>query len=160
MTIEKDGYVFHITPKTDYVLSGIVVGRENYSSGWNAVISPCDLAIAWGKLTEGGLHKELNWSQSGRWYFWQYDENFPRDNAFISRYSSNNHIIPATENVANAARALGAGDTVELSGQLVDVDGRKGEETVWWRTSTSRDDSGDESCEVFYVRKIKCRGAV
>jgi hypothetical protein len=160
LNVTKDGYSFTVTPRADYALGGIVVGREDYSGGWNSLLSPCDLAIAWGKLVQTGLHRRLSWSQGGRWYYWTYGGDFPFDNTFIARYSSNSHIIPATDNVRGAALSLAAGDTVELFGQLVDVDGRAGEQTVWWRTSTSRDDCGDGSCEVFYVRRIKCRGAV
>jgi hypothetical protein len=154
------GYAFTITPRAEYAIGGIVVSRENYSSGWNAELSPCDLAIAWGKLVQTGLHRKLSWSQGGRWYYWTYGGDFPFDNTFIARYSSNNHIIPATDNVRTAALSLAEGDTVELFGQLVDVDGRAGEQTVWWRTSSSRDDTGDGACEVFYVRRIRCRESV
>ncbi|MCU0607600.1 MAG: hypothetical protein MUF78_09335 [Candidatus Edwardsbacteria bacterium] len=159
-SVAADGYDFTITPRADYIIGGIVVGRAGYSGDWNSLLSPCDVAIAWGKLVRTGLHRRLRWSQSGRWYFWRYGDDFPFDNAFIARYSSNNHVIPATANVRAAVRALAEGDTVELFGQLVDVDGRGGGRAVWWRTSTSRDDTGDGSCEVFYVRRIKRRGAV
>lgn len=158
--IAAGGYDFAITPRADYIIGGIVVGRANYSGSWNSLLSPCDVAIAWGKLVQTGLHRRLRWSQRGRWYFWQYGGDFPFDNAFIARYSSNNHMIPATDNVRAAALALAAGDTVELFGQLVDVDGRSGDGAVWWRTSTSRDDTGDGSCEVLYVRRIKRRAVV
>lgn len=160
VTVSAGGYTFTITPRADYAIGGIVVGRSNYSGDWNSLLSPCDLAIAWGKLTQTGLHRRLSWSQSGRWYYWRYGGDFPFDNTFIARYSSNNHIIPATDNVRKAAQSMAEGDSVELFGQLVDIDGRRGEQTVWWRSSTSRDDEGDGACEVFYVTRIRHRGAV
>ena len=158
IAIERGGYQFFITPKADYLLRGIVVGRENYGGDWNSLLAPCDLAVVWGKLAADGLYKRLSWSQSGRWYFWQYPGDFGYDNTFIARYSSNNHIIPASDNLRSAALSLQEGDTVELAGSLVDVDGRKGEGTVWWYSSMSRDDTGDGSCEVFYVTRIVCHG--
>lgn len=160
LRIAAGGYDFSITPRADYISGGIVVGRRSYSGDWNSLLSPCDVAIAWGRLVQTGLHRRLRWSQRGRWYFWRYGGDFPFDNAFIARYSANNHVIPATGNVRAAARSLAEGDTVELFGQLVDVDGRRDGQAVWWRTSSSRDDTGDGSCEVFYVRRIKHRGAV
>jgi hypothetical protein len=160
IAIERGGYQFFVSPKADYILRGIVVGREGYGSGWNALLSPCDLAVVWGKLAENGLYRKLSWSQSGRWYYWEYPGDFGYDNAFIGRYSSNSHIIPASENLRGAALAIREGDTVEIAGQLVDVDGRKGEGTVWWYSSLSRDDNGDGSCEVIYVTRIVRRGKV
>ncbi len=160
VAIQAGGYSFTVTPRAAYAIGGIVVGRRNYSGDWNSLLAPCDLAIAWGKLVQTGLHRRLSWSQGGRWYYWRYGPDFPFGNDFIARYSSNNHIIPATDNVRDAVLSLAPGDTVELFGRLVDVDGRRGEQAVWWRTSTSREDTGDGACEVFLVTGVKRRGAV
>jgi hypothetical protein len=157
---EKGGYDWIIKPLATYELSGLVLSRKNYRSGWNSILSPCDVAMAWGKLVENDLHRRLDWSQTGRWYWWEYGSDFHYDNSFVSRYSSNNHIIPATPNLARAARSLGRGDIAVLRGDLVRVDGRKGGDTVWWTSSTSRKDKGDGSCEVLYLKYLRVDGKV
>jgi hypothetical protein len=150
-----DGYDLTLTPLANYVLRGVVLGRERYSWGWQADLAPCDVAMAWGPLVEDGLYTRLHWSQDNRWYFWHWRGSFPHDNAFIARYSSNTHVIPATNNLRRAVMSLSAGDIAELSGELVRVDGRDGGATVWWVSSTRRDDTGDGSCEVLYLRRLR-----
>jgi hypothetical protein len=60
-------------------------------------------------------------------------------------------MIPADSAVADALAKIRQGDTVHLDGWLVQIDRDDG----WhWRSSTSRDDSGDGACEVVYVCSI------
>ncbi len=157
---EAGGYEFVITPLARYVLRGIVVSRENYRTGWNAELSPCDVAMVWGELTADGAWRNLAWSQSSRWYFWKWHGQQPFANGLIVRNSSNTHVVPASPNLAGASRALAAGDIAELTGELVRIDGRKGQEKVWWKSSLSRTDTGDGSCELLYLRRLRVNGKV
>ncbi len=157
--ISRGGYDFVLAPKASYVIRGRVLGRENYHDGWNALLAPCDVAMAWGELLKGDLYKQLDWSQSGRWYWWQYGQGFPQSNTWVARYSSNNHIIPATENLAKAAKALHAGDDAELTGKLVFIKVKKGDYNGWWNSSLSRSDTGNGSCEVIYLERLKTGGS-
>ncbi|OYV99730.1 MAG: hypothetical protein B7X11_05105 [Acidobacteria bacterium 37-65-4] len=160
MAMRRDGYDVVLTPRADYVLRGVVLDRSSYYSGWNAALAPCDVAMAWGKLLEDGLYRKISWSQSGRWYWWTYGPGTGLDNAFIARYSSNTHVIPADTNLERAVKHLGKGDVAELSGELVDVGVRRGGYSGWWHTSLSRSDTGDGSCEVLYLRRLKEAGRV
>lgn len=163
IALEHGGFSFTLKPLASYTARGVVLGCETYSSGWNALLSPCDVALAWGALLEGDRYRALDWSQSSRWYWWTWSGDAPlevQDEAFVARYSANTHILPASRNLARAAKGLGAGDVVELSGLLVRVDGRRGDETVWWVSSTSRQDKGDGSCEVLYLTRLKVDGKI
>ena len=53
--------------------------------------------------------------------------------------------------------ALDEGEIVRLSGFLVDAAGPEGDR---WRSSLSRTDTGDQSCEVFYVEELAAGGRV
>lgn len=160
MKFSKGGYDWTITPLANYTVRGVVLSRKNYGSEWNSILSPCDVALAWGELLQKDLYKQVEFWQSNRWYWWKYPPGFARDNNFISRYSANTHIIPANANVSKAAKKLRAGDVVEMSGYLVSVTGRKGSFNCWWHSSLSRDDTGNGSCEVMYVQKIKKNGKI
>lgn len=157
-TMKTGGFDVVVTAKASYVLGGLVLGRENYHGGWNAALSPCDVAMAWGDLVKDGLYRQLHWSQSGRWYWWEYGEGWAHDNVFVVRNSSNTHIIPADANLARAAKSLHRGDIAEISGQLVDIDGSRGEGEVHWHSSMSRTDEGDGSCEVLYLTRVRVKG--
>jgi hypothetical protein len=158
--LEGGGFEFVLTPLAHYVLRGVVVSRESYRMGWNAELSPCDVAVVWGELAVGDAWHKLAWSQGGRWYFWKWHGQQPFANGLILSNSSNTHVVPASSNLARAARALSAGDIAELTGELVRIDGRKGQQKVVWKSSLSRTDTGDGSCELLYLRRLRVNGKV
>jgi hypothetical protein len=158
--LEAGGYEFTITPLAHYVLRGVVVSRESYHTGWNASLSLCDVAVVWGELAVGDGWRKLAWSQSGRWYYWRWHGEQPFTNAVVATNSSNTHVIPASPNLAAAAKSLAPGDIAELAGDLVRIDGRRGQEKVWWASSLSRSDTGDGSCELLYLRRLRVNGKV
>lgn len=156
IVIEKKGWRFVLTPEASYQIQGEVLSRENYSAGVQSIISPCDIALVFGELYSSSLYKDISWSQSGRWYWWKYDASFPKqDDRYIARWSSNNHIIPATGTLWKAARSVDEGDLVVLEGYLVKLDGDKKGENYFWNSSLSRTDTGDGSCEVLYLTKMR-----
>ena len=160
LQMSRGGYDIAITKKAAYTVRGIVTGRENYYSGWNSLISPADVALCWGKLAENGTYKRLKWSQGNRWYYWSAGNDFGYNNDFIAQHSSNNHIIPATPNLAKAVKGLKQGNVVEMTGHLVDVAAVKKSENYWWNSSTSTTDSGDGSCEIIYLTRLKVHGKI
>ncbi len=150
----KNGY-FTITPVAIYKISGTVVGKGTYSSDWDGNISPVDLAIAWGKLAEPNASRHVTYIQGNRWFFYQYKPGSPFDPSYIVSHSSNNHIIPANENIRKAVKRVSKKDKVVLEGFLVNLKGIYKDQPVAWNTSLSRIDSGSGSCELFYVSKIR-----
>jgi len=146
---------FTITPVVGYKISGRVVGKETYSSNWDGEISPVDLAFVWGKLAEPEYDRYISYSQSNRWYFYQYKAGSPFDNSFVISHSANNHIIPANENIHEAVKTIGGKDVVVLEGFLVNIKGTYKGQPVTWNTSLSRKDTGNGSCELFYVSKVR-----
>lgn len=156
--LKRRGFTWMLDPKAGYLADGIVLSKKGYGSDWNAMLSPCDIALAWGKMVSTGLHKQCRWSQSGRWYYWRYDKDFPFDNAFVAKWSANTHVIPASDNITRALARVSKGDTVRLEGWLVYVSGGNGKETYTWNSSLSRDDQGNGSCEVMYLTALSRRG--
>lgn len=150
----KNGH-FAITPVAEYKISGMVVSKETYSSNWDGKISPVDLAIAWGKLAEPDWDKYITYSLRNRWYFYQYKPGSPFDNSFVISHSANNHIIPANENIHEAIKTIGKKDKVVLEGVLVNIKGTYKGQPVTWNSSLSRTDTGNGSCELFYVSKVR-----
>lgn len=158
--LSKDGFDIAITQKAAYTVRGIVVSRENYHLGWNTILSPADVALCWGKLAENGTYRRLKWSQGNRWYFWRAGEEFGYNNDFVAQHSSNNHLIPATPNLAKAVKGLKEGDAVELTGHLVDVTAVRKSESYSWNSSVSTTDRGDGSCEIIYLTQVKAHGNI
>lgn len=146
---------FKLTPVAEYRIAALVVGTETYSYGWNARISPVDLALAWGKLAEPESRKYVTYSMGGRWVSFRLKEGCPLNLAYVTSHASNNHIIPSSRNLWRAVKTIKEKEKVVLEGFLVRMSGTYDGKTVWWNTSLSRTDSGDGSCELIYLTKAR-----
>ena len=157
----KAGYNVRVEYLYEYDIEALVLHTKNYAGiGLGDRLSPKDLALGWGKVAEYNDKIDFNWSQSGRWCNWHtdtYDELNPvGGEAGVDLCSSNNHIIPADSRVKSAIKKIKMGDHVKLKGYLVNIYGSKPNgATFTWCSSTTREDSGDGACEVFYVKEVK-----
>ena len=142
-----------ITPLAGFALEARVLAREDYRFDRNAAISPTDLALGWNRMAREEHYRSLSIWQSGRWYYYRWGSEgppLPLDEIIAS--SANMHMIPADERVAAALARVRPDQTVRLRGWLVEVKGKDG----WsWRSSLSREDSGDNACELIYVCSIE-----
>lgn len=155
ITLEiKDG-VFDLKPMAKYKASVMVMSKKSYSYGWMGEIVPIDLALAWGKLTKPEYDKYIYYSQSDRWYSYTYEPESPLNAGYIGKHSANTHIIPATENILKALKSVTKKQKVVLEGFLVYLEGTYKGEKVFWNSSLTRDDYGDNSCELFFVEKVR-----
>jgi hypothetical protein len=69
----------------------------------------------------------------------------------IATHATNLHLIPADDVIAARCKSLRTGDLIHLAGILVEASGPGIEN---WRSSLSRTDSGDGSCELVYVEAL------
>jgi len=90
---------------------------------------------------------------AGTIYKWR--EGSPVDHSYIISHSSNNHVIPVNENIYQAIKTIREKDRVVLKGWLVNLKGTYKGQTVTWNTSLSRTDTGNGSCELFYVSEVR-----
>ena len=150
-----EGGVLFITPLAEYKVSGVVVSKKSYSDDWEGEISPVDLAIAWGKLAEPECDRYITFSHSHRWYRYQWKDGSPFDVSYVIAHSANNHIISARKNIDRALKMIKKRDRVVLEGYLVNLKGTYQGREVAWNTSMSRTDTGNGSCELFYVSKVR-----
>jgi hypothetical protein len=131
-------------------LAARVLGRRDYRRGDWARLSPMDLALGWGPMSDPEILSRIDIRQRGRFYFWQVDE-FPIPRHLIEQSSANMHIVPADPALLGVLEAIEEGDEIRLSGYLIDVDRDDG---GYWRTSLRRDDTGDGACELFLVTAV------
>ncbi len=147
--IERDEY--RITALAEFQVRAKVLGRESYYSGREADLSPLDLALGWGRMSDEDILAGIDISQSGRWYRWR-SETLPIPRREIETHSANMHLIPADEIVEDTLDDIRQGQIVELTGYLVRADTSDG----WrWVSSLSRNDTGARSCELVYVKRAR-----
>ncbi|KAF1708812.1 hypothetical protein CSC70_11935 [Pseudoxanthomonas kalamensis DSM 18571] len=142
----RDGY--RLTPLAGFSIEARVLSRKDYRSGRESELSPTDLALGWGRMSEDAVLSQLQISQSGRWYHYRWRDSPPLPPTEMVRNSANMHMIPADRSVARALNAVGKDSRVRIDGWLVEAQSGDG----WrWRSSLSRDDSGNGACELVYV---------
>jgi hypothetical protein len=151
--IESGGNTYKLTKKASYNIEAVVKSKKKYTRDLSSVISNYDFALAWGELNKPDIDEHIDYSQSGRWYYYKYDSGTPVAKAYIGQHSANVHLIPADELVAKQISNVGVNDLVELEGYLVYVKG----DNFTWNSSLTRNDTGDGACEVLYVEKISVK---
>lgn len=143
-----------LEPLAEFAITARVLSRENYRFDRAAALSPVDLALGWGPMSDDEVLRRLTISQGGRWYFYRWSGEPPIPVHEIVRHSANMHLIPADDGVAAALSRVRPGHVVELRGRLVEARGADG---FRWRSSLTREDSGDGACEIVYVERIALR---
>ncbi len=147
---EYRGYT--IKPLADFQVTARTLSTQRYSLDREAELSPIDLALGWGRMSDSGVIDQLHISQSGRFFFWRYDNQPPIPTAEIVSHGANMHMIPATPAIEQQLQALRPGEIVSFSGLLIEASASDG----WsWRSSLSRSDSGAGACEVVWVDAVR-----
>ena len=142
---------YMITRRARFAIRARVLGRERYRFDGAAGVSPVDLALGWGPMSDQAVLDQIDVDQSGRWFWLRWELPPPLPEQVAMGHSGNMHMIPAERWIEKELLRLRPGQVVELRGYLVDVDRDDG---WYWRTSLSRDDVGDGSCEIVYVEHV------
>jgi hypothetical protein len=141
---------YNITPLESFEIEARVLSTEHYSLGREADLSPVDLALGWGAMSDEAILKDIKISQSNRFYYWHVDE-FPIPRREIETQSANMHMIPADSEIEKTLKSVRPGQVVKLSGYLIEANASDG----WhWKSSLTREDTGNGACEVVYVKAI------
>jgi len=148
-TLHMDGY--RLTLRAAFDIQARVLSRKNYWWGSESDLSPLDLALGWGVMSDQAVLDRIEITQGSRWYFTRYEFPAPISDREIITHSSNMHMIPANDWVRKKLKTIRRGNILQLKGSLVDVDSESG---FNWHTSMRRDDTGNGSCEVFYVEEV------
>lgn len=140
-----------LDPLTTYKLKARVLSTERYWIDHGARIAPIDIAVGWGPASDSELLDKLTIRQAGRFYFFSWSGEAPADPRVIGLNSANIHVIPANKFISDEVKKLRKGDLITMSGYLVRVNFRDGSD---WKSSLTREDSGNGACELMYVQSI------
>lgn len=154
--IIKDGTPFsyknyRITPLATFDVAARVLSAKKYNSGRESDLAPIDLALGWGPMSDEAVLKDIEISQSGRFYFWR-TQHWPIPRKAIEENSSNMHLIPQNPGVAKRLIKAREGNIVVIKGYLVKVDSS---DNWHWRSSLTRKDTGAGACELIWVEEFE-----
>ena len=146
--IQHKGY--DIKPQAEFIVEARVLSREKYYMDASSDLSPLDLALGWGAMSDTEVIDKLDIKQSVRFYTWRM-ERATISLKDVIRQSSNMHMIPANDEVAKQLGEVREGSLVRISGKLVNITSRSG---FNWNSSMSRTDTGAGACELIYVTGV------
>lgn len=139
-----------VTPLAEFSLQARVLSRRDYRWDRESRLSPTDLALGWGQMSDSSVLSQISIRQSGRWYHWRVS-TFPIPRRAIETQSANMHIVPADDAVRAVLKKVRPGHLVALEGYLVQAQSEEG----WrWKSSLSREDTGANACELVYVTAL------
>jgi len=139
-----------LTERASYQVTARVLGNERYHFDALADLVPEDLALGWGPMSDNLILRDIEISQSNRFYYWR-STSLPVPREVIITHSANTHVIPGTPAVAVLLSRIRPGQVVTLTGSL--VDGRRND-GMSINTSMTRTDSGAGACEVLLVSDV------
>lgn len=143
---------YTLTPLASFEIQARVLSREDYSFDAGSDLSPIDLALGWGRMSDTSIIEQLDIQQSARFYSYRWPDAPPIPAQEIARSSANMHLIPADDAVASALDKVREGEVVTLRGQLVSAHRADG----WrWISSLTRDDTGAGACELVLVESVQ-----
>ncbi len=143
---------YQVTPLAEFDIKAKVILREDYSSDRGAQISPIDLALGWGRMSDESVLEKIEFSQSGRWYRYRY-KTPPIPQQEIQSHSANMHLIPATAVVGKQIDRVKAGQVIKIKGKLVTV--TESATGFQWKSSLTREDTGGGACELIFVEQFE-----
>ncbi len=146
---------YSVTALASYQMNARILGKKSYQHSETGDIAPIDLALGWAQMSDSGVLEKLKITQSNRW-FYVYWRDPPISPDEIMQSSANTHILPANERVAQKLKSLEKDQIVSLKGYLVEVSKADG---FIWRSSLTRNDTGNGSCEIFWIEEIQTPGS-
>jgi hypothetical protein len=144
---------YQLTPLAEFDAWARVLSTKRYYFDRETDLVPIDFALGWGPMSDSAVLRHFTINQSRRFYFWR--TNFlpiPREQ--IVANSANMHLIPATEEIGRLMKKVKPGHVLHFSGYLVNA---VGDDNWTWRSSTSRNDTGNGACELVYVTHFSAR---
>ncbi len=141
---------YHVIPLATYDIRARVLSTERYHMGRETDLSPLDLLLGWGPMSDQANLDKMQFKQGSRWGYWRYSEPVLTDQE-IAQHAANTHILPANDEIRAKVLGLRRGDLVRLRGKLVEV---KADDGWTWRSSLTRNDTRGRSCEVLWLEQI------
>lgn len=156
--LEMKHHRIRLQPRATYKVTGYAAETSRkLLDEWDFVM-PLDVALVWGPVANPDVLSHLKFHLSERYVSYWYDARTPPSAVGQLRsHIANNHLIPASEDVAERLGRISIGDLVTLQGKLVDVDihDAHGKQVFHARTSLSRDDVGSGACEILWVESVE-----
>jgi hypothetical protein len=148
-----DDAQYQLTPVAKYKVGALVASRQYYND--EGKFAPMDFLLIWGDLASPENKEYLQYSQSNRHGYWRSRSDAPFSESYRNSHIANTHMVPANNNILTGLKNVKPPQVVFMEGYLVNVEGRIGKGSMFWKTSLTRSDSYNGACEIFYVNQLR-----
>lgn len=157
-SMTKEGYTTTVTPLYSYELSGLVVSQYDTDTWYDYYheldpFNTNDICVVFGENIETGTYLTGKYKSDEYVCYWNFKSWEDYQN-FSNSAISNNHLLPATDELAKQIKKTKVGDQVHLKGYLAtyEISEEGKNQVIYTRgTSMTREDTGNNSCETIYV---------
>lgn len=146
--LSKPGY--KIVPLAAFDIEARVLHTERYRFDRASELSPVDLALGWGPMSDGSILEHFEIDQYYRRFSWEV-KTLPLPRRVVESHAANMHLIPGTAQIEKSLKSVRVGHIVHIEGYLVEV---RAEDGWHWKSSLNRTDTGDGACEVIWVESL------
>ena len=158
--VNVDGVDVNIEYVAEYSIAGRVVGTENYTPRRDSPrriidkISPKDVAMVWGWLSDKNVDSEIVW---GPFSYRGFHYTVSRDSSLVGvgsllGYLSNNHLVVFDDEKRALIDDIEVGHYVRIEGYLVNVNHIDDNgNIIVFNSDTARNNN---DCEVIYVTNV------
>lgn len=160
ITLKYEKVTYLLEPLHDYSFSGLVVSQHDTKSfldvsHYDDPANTKDICISWGENISNGAYKKVQYESGDFTCFVKW--NRPIEPPFSLTHLANNHVIPATPEIARQINNVQIGDQIALKGKLVNytISTVDNQSLGSRSTSTTREDTGNGACEVVYVQSVE-----
>lgn len=136
----------------NFDITARLLSRKFYHSDEMSDLAPIDFAVGWGPMSDQAILDRISVWQTGRFFFWKYQNPPPIGRDEIICHAANMHLIPSTPKVEAQLKQVQTGDLFRLRGSLVEAI-KPGINPI--RSSLIRTDTGKGACEVVWVESVE-----
>lgn len=142
---------FVLSPRAEFEAEVRVLAASRYYFDRKGWLAPIAIVVGWGKMSDEGIYRNVDIDQYNHLYAWENETPDLISEHEILTSTANIHLIPANQDVKDLMYRIRIGDVLSLRGTLVNVRRTTG----WkWPTSVRRDDKGDDSGEILYLKAL------
>lgn len=142
---------FRIEPLARYEIKARVISKKRYRGNTRSDLSPYDIVVGWGPMSDSRNLDYVLFKQSDRDYRWEVTTP-PIPESQMRQHSANMHVIPSSEVMLKKLKDLREGHIINLKGYLVKASAESG----WTlKSSMSRNDSGSSTSELVWVEEFE-----
>lgn len=142
---------FILSPRAEFEVEARVLAASRFYFDRKGWLAPMAIVIGWGKMSDESVYRNVDIDQFNHFYEWDNLAPTLIDDQEILTSTANIHLIPANKEVKDMMYRIRIGDVISIRGSLVNVRRTTG----WkWATSTKRDDKGEDSGEILYVKAL------